>query len=216
MRAVLMGLWCCFMPVVAAAQSPPRFVPANDAAHTLGCAGAEYEIPSYDTWRGTLLLGARAGHYWTEHLKTEVRAAWMDSRDAEVFEDIERDGGPTYALFDFRARDLRAGATQVYQFGHNQWVHPYVGAGVDFVSRTTTRNRREQRRLIYAPNTGQSVPITIPALSERKTETLVQAMLKTGAKMYVKERVFFDTEFQLGFSRDVEHVTWNVSLGFDF
>ncbi len=218
MRAGLMCLWCCLLPVLATAQSPSPSIPKYDAAVTLGWAGAEYKIPSYDTWRGTLLLGARGGLYWTEHLKTEVQAAWMESRDAEVFENIEHNGGSTYALFDFRARDVRVGVMQVYQFGHNQWVHPYVGAGVDFIARTTTRDRAEQQRTIYLPNQNQNqnVPITISALSERKTETLVQPTVKTGLKMYVNERVFFDTEFKLGLARDVEHVTWNIGVGFDF
>ena len=215
MRAVLMCMWCCLLPVLATAQPPSPSIPKNDAAVTLGWAGAEYKIPSYDTWRGTLLLGARGGHYWTDHLKTEVQAAWMDSRDNEVFEDIEWNGGPTYALFDFRARDVRVGVTQVYQFGRNQWVHPYVGAGVDVIARTTTRDRREQRRTGYLPNQSQSVA-TIAAFSERKSETLVQPTVKTGLKMYVNERLFFDTEFKLGFSRDVEHITWNIGMGFDF
>ncbi len=216
MRTGLICLWCCLLPVLATAQPRSPSIPKTDAAVTLGWAGAEYEIPSYDTWRGTLLLGARVGRYWTDHLKTEVQGAWMDSRDNEVFEDIQWNGGSTYALFDFRARDVRVGVMQVYQFGRNQWVHPYVGAGVDVISRRTTRDRPEQRRTIYLPNQSQSVPITIPAFSERKTETLVQPALKTGLKMYVNERVFFDTEFKLGFAREVEHITWNIGVGLDF
>lgn len=216
MRAVLICSWLCLLPALAAAQPQTPSMPKHEAAFTLGWAGAEYEIPDYDTWRGTLLLGARGARYWTGHLKTELHVAWMDSRDNEVFENIELNGGSTYAVSDFRARDLRAGLMQVYQFRSNQWVHPYVGAGIDVVSRATSRDRAEQRRTIYFPNQNQNVPITIPALNERKHETFVQPTVKTGLKMYVNERAFFDTELKFGLSRDVEHVTWNIGLGLDF
>lgn len=217
MRALMgIAVWVA-MPGLAAAQTPPAALPANDVSIALGWSGAEHTIHDiHDSrrWHGSLLVGVTAGHYWTDHLKTEADISWARPRDREIYETFERQGGFTYALSDYRAYDVRLGIVQIFQFGRNEWVHPYVGIGADVVRRQATLSRDRQTRVIYLQN--RNVPLEIPASIERRTTTFAEGVVKTGLKMYATERLFFNTELKVGIRRDVDHVVWKFGMGFDF
>ena len=215
MRVFLAVLMCGVTPVWAAAQTVAATLPGNDIVISTGWAGAEHTIHDQGQWHASLLLSARVGHHWTDHLKTEVEASWNSSRTREVYENIEREGGYTYSLSNYRAHDVRMGVVQLYQFGRNEWVHPYVGVGVDVVRRVASTDRLQQSRTVFVPPNRQ-IPIDIPAASEQKTTVFAQAVLKGGLKMYISERAFFNTELKFGVRRDVDHVVWNVGMGVDF
>ena len=167
MRVFLTLLICGATPAWAAAQTAPVTLPANDTIISIGWAGADHDIHDQRRWDGALLAGLSGGHYWTDHLKTEVEASWSGPRKQEVYETIERQGGYTYALSDYRAHDIRVGVSQVYQFGRNEWVHPYVGIGADVVRRVATIERLAQSRTVFLQN--RNIPVDISAASERKT-----------------------------------------------
>src|SRR5918993_307610 len=105
---VLLAIVMCAAPVSTAAQTAVT-LPANDAALSLGWAGADHDVRAQRHWQGNLLVGFSSGHYWTDHLKTEVEASWNGSRNHQVYENIERQGGYTYAISDYRAADVRGG-----------------------------------------------------------------------------------------------------------
>ena len=210
---VLLAIVMCAAPVSTAAQTAVT-LPANDAALSLGWAGADHDVRDQRHWQGNLLVGFSTGHYWTDHLKTEVGASWSGSRNHQVYENIERQGGYTYAISDYRAADVRAGVTQLYQFGRNQWVHPYLGVGADVVRRASSLERLPQSRTVFLQN--RNVPVEVGAVSERRTFVFAQAVLKTGLKMYVTERTFFSTELKFGLRRDVDHLVWKIGSGIDF
>ena len=44
----------------------------------------------------------------------------------------------------------------------------------------------------------------------------MRPFIKTGAKMYASERMFFLTELKVGFAPDLDHVLWKLGVGFDF
>jgi hypothetical protein len=194
MRVLLAVLICGVTPAWAAAQTAPVTLPRNDTIVSLGWAGAEHDVHEYDRWHGSPRLSISGGRYWTDHLKTEVEGSWSASRTPDVYETIERQGGFTYALSDYRAHDIRVGIAQLYQFGRNQWVHPYVGVGADVVRRTSSLERLPQSRTVFIQN--RTTPVDIPGTSERKTVVFAQAVVKTGVKMYVGEKTFFDTELK--------------------
>src|SRR5687768_12256151 len=221
MEAVMRGLIAIAigiaMPTLAAAQTTPAAIAANDVTFAVGWSGAGHnvhDIHESRRWHGSLLTGVSGGHYWTDHLKTEVDLSWASPRDREIYETLERQGGITYALSNYRAQDVRLGVVQLFQFGRNDWVHPYVGVGVDIVRRQATLTRDRQSRVIYLQN--RSIPVDIPASTDRKTTTFAEAVVKTGLKMYATEQVFFNTELKLGVRRDVGHVVWKFGMGFDF
>jgi hypothetical protein len=208
-------LMCVFTPAWATAQSVAATLRDNDITISTGWAGAEHTIRDERHWHGSLLLSARVGHHWTDHLKTEVEGSWSSPRTREVFENIEREGGFTYSLSNYRGQDIRFGVVQLYQFGRNEWVHPYVGVGADVVRRVASTDRLRQSRTVFvSPN--RQIPIEIPAASEQRTTVFAQAVLKAGLKMYVSERAFFNTELKFGLRRDIDHVVWNLGMGVDF
>ena len=216
MRVLLLAtLMCAVTPAWAAAQTVAATLPDNDITISTGWAGAEHTVYEERRWHGSLLLGVRAGRYWTDHLKTEVEASWDSPRTREVYENIERQGGYTYALSDYRAHDTRVGVVQLFQFGRNEWVHPYVGVGADVVRRVSSTERPQQSRTVYVPPNRQ-IPVEIPAAREHKTTVFAEAALKTGVKMYVSEKVFCNTELTFGVRRDVDRVVWTFGLGVDF
>ena len=214
MRVLLAALICGAAPALAAAQTPPALLPANDTIIAIGWAGSDHEIHDQRRWQGSLLVALSGGHYWTDHLKTEFDAGWNGGRLDDVYETIERQGSHTYALWDYRADDIRIGVSQLYQFGRNAWIHPYVGVGADIVRRQTALDRAAQSRTVFLQN--RTIPVNIPAASERKTTVFAHAVLKSGLKMYVTEKAFFNTELKFGLRRDVDHLVWKLGMGVDF
>ena len=214
MRVVVAILITGVMPAAAAAQTAPATLPSNDARISIGWSGADHDVRDQKKWHGSLLVGLTGGHYWTNHLKTEVDANWNSPGRSERYETIQRQGGFTYALSDYRSYDIRVGVVQLYQFGRNEWVHPYVGVGIDAVRRHQAIDRVEQSRTVYVQN--RTIPVVIPAASERKTTVFAEPFVKTGVKMYATEKMFFNTELKVGVKRDVDHVVWKFGMGFDF
>jgi opacity protein-like surface antigen len=214
MRGFLVALISVALPAWSAAQTVAPALRDNDTIIAIGWAGSEHQIHEQQQWHGSLLVAFSGGHYWTDHLKTDVEASWNSPRGRGVYETIERQGGYTYALADYRADDIRAGISQLYQFGRNAWVHPYLGAGVDVVRRQASLDRLPQSRTAYLQN--RNVLVDFPALTERKTTVFAQAVLRAGLKMYVTEQAFFNTDLKFGVRRDVDHLVWKLGMGFDF
>ena len=198
----------------AAAQAQPVTIPARDVTVSIGWAGAEHTMYEGPRWQGSLSAGISAGVYWNDHLKSELEGSWNKPGTRQVYETIERQGGYTYAVADYRATDVRVGFVQLYQFGRNEWVHPYIGVGADVVHRTAARERPPQSRTIFIQN--RNTPVEIPGAREETASVFLQAVLKTGAKMYVGDKAFFNTELKLGLREGVDHVVWKLGLGVDF
>ena len=211
MRVVLAMLICGVTPVSATAQTAAA---RNDAIVSLGWSGTDHTFHDQKRWRGSLLVGLSGGHYWTDHVKTEVDASWNSPGESEIYEPIQRQGGLTYALSHYRADDVRLGVAQLYQFGRNDWVHPYAGVGVDAVRRRQAIDRVEQSRRVYVPN--GTIPVTIPAASARRTSIFAEPFVKAGVKMYASERVFFGTELKVSVKRNIDHAAWKIGMGVDF
>lgn len=214
MRVLLAILICGVVPDWAMAQTAPPALPDTDTILSIGWAGAEHDTRDQRQWHASLLVGLRGGHYWTDHLKTEVEASWSGPRTHQIYETIERDGGHTYVISDYRSRDVRVGVAQLYQFGRNQWAHPYVGLGADVVRRSASIDRLPQSRTIFQQN--RNIPVDFPALNDGEITVFAQAILKAGVKMYVTEKAFFDTELKFGLRRDVDHLLWKFGMGIDF
>ncbi len=188
----------------------------NDTTLSVGWAGSEYALSDYDRWRGSLFLSVTGGHYWTDHLKTEIEAGWSSRVNDETYELVTVRNVPSYGRATYRIRDDRLTVGQSYQFGRNAWAHPYVGAGADLIRRRTMLDRPAQTTYPNSPSTRPAPWIDIPAFRASETQVLVRPFIKTGVKMYASERMFFLTELKLGFAPDLDHALWKLGLGFDF
>ena len=214
MRFTLAVLTSLISPSWAAAQAP---LPGNDTVVSIGWSGSEHRQEEYDRWRGNLFLSVAGGRYWTDYLKTDIEAGWHSRTNSEIYDNLLVAGVQTYAVSNHRVRDLRLSVGQSYQFGRNQWVHPYVGVGADVIHRQSVLDRPTQSRPQTVSTSGRPfINVTIPARQERETRVLVQPFLKSGLKMYASERVFFLTELKLSFAPDLDHALWKLGVGFDF
>lgn len=219
MRTMLVALLCVLSPVLAQAQSSVTPLPRNDAAASIGWFGAEYEeLGRYDRWHGSLFTGIGFGHYWDDHLKTEVEGAWLGQARAHTYEEVVVGEDRTYVESDYRFRDINLSLAQAYQFGRNAWVHPFVACGVDVDRIQSTEDRPPQSRVVSAvsPSTRDTRTLSIPGFRESETKVQVRPFIKTGLKMYVSDRSFFTTELKIGLGGGVEHVLWKTGIGIDF
>lgn len=213
MRNIIMVLALVMLPASSNAQPE---LPRNDVAVSTGWSGAAYDAQEYDNWRGSLLFGVSGGHYWTDHFKIEIEAAWNTRTNSDIYQELTLNGSQTYALANYRVGDVRLSLGQSYQFGRNDWVHPFIGAGADIIRRDTVFNRPAQTRPTYRSPSHRPIDVLVPAAQEQEMLILVRPFVKTGLKMYASDRAFFSTELKLGFAPDLDHAVWKLGVGFDF
>jgi len=137
----------------AQAQTVP-VLPRNEAVASLGWFGADYHHEGeYGTgWHPSLLAGVGAGRYWTDHLKTDVEAAWLSRVHTYAYERATIDGATAEIASEYTFRTTKVSVAQVYQFGRNAWVHPFIGAGTDVDWLRTTEDRTAPGRPVYFAN----------------------------------------------------------------
>ncbi len=170
MRFLLAVLIFGATPVWAAAQTTPATLPANDATIAIGWAGSDHEVREQQQWHGSLLVAVSGGHYWTDHLKTEVDASWNGQEQGDVFETSSvraatrlRSGiiaRTTYAL------EFRSSTSSAATRGSTLTL-----AQAPTLSSASLRSIALPSREPCFFRTG-SLPVTIAAATERKTHGL--------------------------------------------
>jgi len=161
----------------------------------------------WDHWYEAPLIQGSAGHYWTPHLKTELEIATSGQGTIGVEEDLR--------YREHMLRESTLGATAVYQFLDNKWVHPFVGAGLEVA--------RERHVAESLPSSMQRFPTTalppalrpVPAIDNISYS--VRPVLTGGFKFYVSQRAFVRTEVRTSFSTDRPlAIQWRGGVGIDF
>jgi hypothetical protein len=110
---------------------------------------------------------------------------------------------------------MTVGATALYQFFDNQWVHPFVGAGAELV--------RERHIADALPASSirlsTAVPsLVLPAVPAIDTVTYsVRPIVTGGVKFYVSPHAFVRTDVRTALSADRPVAwQWRAGMGFDF
>ena len=196
----------------AGAQSLPR----ADASGSAGWFHARQpEISSYDEWYSqSAFLGGSAGWYWTPHLKTEVEVGATSSGDLYAYRELVVDGVRLLVNGRYQFSTRRVAVGQIYQFRDNAWMHPFVGAGLDYTSDRSSL--RDDYVVAYDPRTGTPRVIDPSALAPTGTRHRLGAFAVAGAKAYFTERVFFRTDARLTFRSGVDEVVLRIGFGMDF
>jgi hypothetical protein len=195
--------------IVLGAADPARWDVGGQTGWTGGNKagiGAEWD-EWYEAWSG----GLSAGRYITPHLKAELQATFtqrarVSGRELLVVPDAPF---PIYQPQEHRFTTAMLGGGVVYQFGTNQWFHPFLGGGVDVI-----RERQEtQSYPIGIPGRGTTVPAA-PAVD--RVNWAARPFANAGFKLYVTERTFFRSELRTSFSgRGAAYVTWSAGFGVD-
>ena len=154
----------------------------------------------------SLFKGLGIGYYWSDHIKTEVEAAWPGPTEAYgYFQTRLADGSSSYTYDEHSFRTVMLSAGQSYQFGRNSFFHPFAGVGLDVV-----RERDTIERTIGSSRG--------PALIGTTDTAVVRArpFVTTGFKAYFSERGFFRGDFKLDLGRRVDQIVWKTGFGVDF
>ena len=155
-----------------------------------------------------------AGRYWTQHLKTELGVSFLNRWEAYDFEPLVvpgvRDAG--YVSTQKSLRMAAVTPTFTYQFLENDFVHPYVSAGVR-VGLLETRSRRfEYRRTV--------VDLPVSGLETTEHSVFARPVISGGFKSYFhafEARTFMRTEASSSFGADGRpHLGLRVGFGVDF
>ncbi len=161
----------------------------------------------WDHWYEAPLIQGSAGHYWTPHFKTELEIATSGQGTIGVEEDLR--------YREHMLRESTVGATAVYQFLDNQWVHPFVGAGLEVA--------RERHVAESLPSSVERFPTTALPLTLRPAPAIdnvsysVRPVVTGGFKFYVSQRAFVRTEVRTSFSTDRPlAIQWRGGVGIDF
>jgi hypothetical protein len=199
-------------PVTALCQSQGtnRPLARADVTASIGAFGARHDVSEERfggiDWSSSLFKGLGAGYYWTDHLKTEIEAAWPGPSDAYgYFNTRLADGTQVYGYDEHSYRTFKVSAGQSYQFGRNAFFHPFVGGGLDIT--------REHDTIEHKTETTRG-----PLSTEVSDTAVVRArpFVATGFKAYFSERGFFRGEWKLDFGSRAEGMTWKAGFGVDF
>jgi len=175
-----------------------------DTAAQLGLLNRnKADLGSYDNWYSVAAIDGTVGRYWSPHVKTEF--------------DIGASGeGSIFAGYrEHTVRDTTIGATVLYQFFENQWVHPFAGGGLELV------HERERADAFPPPTfrgaTGAGFPV-VPSLPAIDAVTYsVRPIVTGGFKFYVTPHSFIRVDARTALSAERPlALQWRGGIGFDF
>ena len=105
-------------------------------------------------------------------------------------------------------------ASVAYQFFENQWVHPFVGGGLELVRERQRVNVLRQTIPSRDPFSSQVIP---GSRGVDEVSYAAQPFVNAGLKMYVSEHAFVRTEVMSSInSRGVAHAAWSGGIGVEF
>jgi hypothetical protein len=226
--AIVAGVWLLIAsaPHVSAQSAAPTVQPPWDVVAAFGWFGARQdEVVRYQDWnRRGWQASLTFGRYWTDHWKTEMElagAARMPSQgttpvDLTAFPEVPPQYAPYYIFVEHRFSNFRLSIGQTYQFLRNEWVHPFVGAGIDI---------DRERHQTWSP--WQGIPRIVGGgpqgdlaeFPEARTDEAgwqARPFALAGVKVYVARRAFFRGDARLAFASRLDQAAMRIGFGVDF
>jgi hypothetical protein len=225
MKTLTTTLFCLIAPVVAsnagAQQQTHLTLPTDgkwDAAGQLALLNRnKQELARWDRWYSAAAIDGAVGRYWTPHFKTEleVGTAAEGSIDGEESTPVPGLSFPYPRYRDHKLRETTIGATAMYQFFENQWVHPFVGGGVELVRERHVADALPAETIRFStvvPN------VRLPPVAAINSVTYsVRPLVTGGFKFYVTPHAFVRTEVRTSLTTDRPvALQWRGGIGFDF
>jgi hypothetical protein len=212
-------------PAAAHAQSPPPQaieVPRWDAGLIVGTfAGravlADRGTYDYygDNWFHSAQGGVFVGRRWTTHFKTEAAfsAAGEGRHYATRLVTVPGQPYPIPYGVEQYTRVRQVALTAAWQFLDNQWVHPFLEAGVAF---DTSRTRGFAPGGSFYSGDARTPIVLPPETLETRTRTVARALIGGGAKLYATPRLFFRTDARGAVGSRLEQIAFRAGIGVDF
>jgi len=175
------------------------------------------DLSRWDHWYSVAAVNGTAGYYWSPHFKTEVEVGFAGDGTIDAAEETPVPGQsfPYSRYRDHRLQETTVGATGLYQFFENQWVHPFVGGGVEVVRERHVADALPAATIRFST----AVPsLQLPVVPAVDTVTYsVRPVLAGGFKFYVTPHAFVRADVRTAASTQ-RPVAWNWrgGIGFDF
>lgn len=211
-------------PVAAAAQTSKPVATEStpwDVALLVGLLSAHTAPPGedqYDDWFHVAEVGVVTGRHLSPQLKIEVEFSASEEGRQLVWRTLAVPGAPYRAGYSaYQRPSLRQlGGAITWQFFDNQWIHPFVQAGL-FANHDRVRTHIRQQTLNPFNPRPPTTPIaTIGPRDEEMTSTTLRGMVGAGAKLYVSPRVFFRIGGRVIAGSRHQHITLRLGAGLDF
>ncbi len=212
------------LPTLGVGQGQPApadselSLPVWDAGGNLGLGLTWVGTPQFGRYKDeTLTFGVSVGRYWTEHAKSEVECIWPGetttySSDAELAEAYPA----AWVYVARRIRPLKVGFLQVYQFGHNAWVHPYLGVGLDVDIERITVDRPAQTVSVSQSDRGGPLTVDVPATHSEDRSVRLRGAVVAGLKAYVSRHAFTRFDVRAAGASRLDQVAFRAGFGLDF
>jgi hypothetical protein len=169
---------------------------------------------TFRDWYTAPRLSVSVGRYWTEHHKTEAELAITGRGNLVSFEDLH--GEPLVSRYVYRNHTYQIrtlSVVQSYQFRHNAWVHPFVGAGID-----VDWERRTVEGTVQVTDSRGDEPVfsSEPLPRDEHTHVIARAVAIAGCKAYLARYAFFRTDVRASVANGLDNVAWRFGFGWDF
>jgi Outer membrane protein beta-barrel domain len=212
------ALFLAAMLAQAPAPAPAAVqLPRADAHVVLGWQNIHKEQPQdhYNDWLNNIFYGGGgAGWYWTENLKTQVDVGTGTRATQYRTRQVPFGNNFAYESSQLNVSQWAVTVGQQYQFFHNAWFHPRVGAGIELARETT----REVFQPVILYGTNPPIPREIlPARTEGPDHQFIaRGMGEVGFKAYMTRRSFFTGDMRVMFRNGVDQVLFRAGFGIDF
>ena len=173
----------------------------------------------YDDWFHTGQGGITIGRHITRHLKFELDASATGTGTLFVQRFVTVAGAvaryPIGAEAKAALRSVTAAAT--WQFFDNEWVHPFLTAGVSADFDRRSLHVWQQTYYTGDPRLpGNQILIAPESREGPTTTTATRGLIGGGAKFYVTERAFIRAEGRLTVGAKQQSVAFRAGIGMDF
>ena len=199
------------IPAVASAQ--PKWDVAGAGGFLAGYTPRPDDARGYqDLWFQNVQGAAIVGRHLSPHLKLELETSLTTLGSQFRERQVSVPGYPSAFSIgsEVFTRVASVGAAVTYQFGRNEWVHPFLQAGLsaDF-DRLTVRTWEQ---FVYSNTRLPPQRVVEERVEGPTTVRAIRAMIGGGAKLYVTARTFVRTDSRWSFGRDRHH--WAARIGF--
>ena len=202
-------------PSAAQTAAPGSRLVRGDVTGSIGFIQVKQrEFQTYSNWHSDGYFALDGGWYWTNHLKTSIEVATTTRSNIYSSRPVDIGGYGTFIGSRIGFSSTRVSLSQHYQFGHNQWFHPYVGAGVDIVRERT--EARDEPVFFYDQITRQSRMLREGGHERAGTEVKARPHANVGFKGYMSRSVFFLTDLRMTFDGRPGEVLTRIGVGVDF
>ena len=203
-------------PLSVSAQELRSPVTRADVSATIGSLHVHTEgVSEYDDWQNSVFFSSvGGGWYWTDHMKTVVEFGKTSDWTVYSSRPVTFTGQTLFVPTTFTSDARRFTLAHQFQFGRNQWVHPYAGLGLDVVAQRT--GRRDLPVSIWDPIARRERLVQSGVDYPRRTTVKTYALATVGAKTYVHRRVFLVTDLRVAFASRAESILLRLGAGVDF